>query len=385
MKLKARSHLNPGEHGYEIRGGTVEKKVLTLGATDSYDTVVGGVKFTDCEFRMKRVKETDFNFDATCVDCDFHLPKRVSNRYMDRPVLDSCRFHGHFVGFDFGPKFLNGVLLGPSPGRLHNCDFSDARLHLCAFYETSLAAHSWPDWPHIYLDYSEDFAWAHSLAKTPVPKRLKTILTLQSNDIDIPEVTRVRSQCIVSVYLPDLEEDPEALWPLIQDVPQIWFPGKSKKGRATPEQVSAAEQKNVVAATKEAVKRDRLSPFWLIQRCWLLECRTVEDTSGIELVFDSSYLQKRVPEAPPKVRLFLTEGEAILRGSSGHESIDGSVEKFMVTGTDLEGNTVILKPHRKERGQVAIDFSDCVARDEIGNPLEISQLRDFVNRYWRPD
>lgn len=373
-----RSRLDPGEHGYQIRGGSFEGKVLTLGATDFADVIVEGARFIDCEFRMKRVTKTDFNFDATCIDCDFHLPRRVANRYMDRPVLESCRFHGHFVGFDFGPKFLDKYLR-PSQGSVHNCDFSDARLHLCAFYGTSLEAHSWPDWPHIYLDYTEGAMWAHKLAASHVPEKLKIIFGLHSDDPT--KETRVRSECIVSVYLPDLEVDPEALWPLIQDVPQLWFPGKAEKPRATPEHVAAVELRNEEDARELASERDRLSPFNLVNRCWLLECRNVDD-SGLELVFDSSYLQKRVPEAPAKVRLFLEEGSAFLRKAGGSEALSGAVEKFMVMAAVLEGHEVILKPHRKERGQVVIDFSRCAARDENARPLDISRLRDYVNRYW---
>lgn len=374
-----RSRLDPGEQGYEIRGGSFDLKVLTLGATDFADVIVGGAKFTDCEFRMKRVTKTDFNFDATCTNCDFHLPKRVANRYMDRPVLESCRFHGHFVGFDFGPKFLDKYLLGPSPGSLRSCDFSDARLHLCAFYGTSLAAHTWPDWPHIYLDYTEGATWTHKLTVSHVPERLKIIFGLHSDGA--AKETRVRSECIVSVYLPDLEVDPEALWPLIQDVPQVWFPGKAEKPLATPEQVAAVERTNEEAARELASKRDRLAPFNLAYRCWLLECRNAGD-AGLELVFDSSYLQKRVPEAPGKVRLFLEEGRAFLRKPGGSEALSGAVEKFMVTAAVLEGDAVILKPHRKDRGQVVIDFATCAARDENERPLEISRLREYVNHYW---
>jgi hypothetical protein len=329
---------------------------------------------------MKRVTGTNFNFDATCVDCDFHLPKRVANRYMDRPALDTCRFHGHFVGFDFGAKFLEKDILGPSKGSLRNCDFSNARLHLCAFYETSLANHSWPDWPHVFLNYTEGAAWAHNLADTPVSERFKIVLRLQKDDL--PEDAKVRSRCIVSAYLPDLGEDPEEVWPLIQDVPQVWFPGKESKLRAPPEKVLAVLESNSETAEKLTRNRNRLAPFSLMHRCWLLECRSVESPPGIELVFDSSYLLARVPDAPGKVRMVLEEGAASLRKATGIEPVEGPVEKYMVMGAVLEGEVAVLKPHRKERGQVIVDFAACEMFDEIGNPLEESRLSDCVQRYW---
>lgn len=380
MKATSRSRLEHGESGYQIRGGNFERKVLALGATNAMDIIAGGARFTDCEFRMKRVTGTDFNFDATCVNCDFHLPRRVANRHMDRPVLDGCRFHGHFAGFDFGPKFLSGDIMGPSKGSLRNCDFSNARLHLCAFYETALAAHSWPGWPHIFLDYSEGAAWAHTLAGTPLSERLKIVLRLQTDDM--PEEA-VRSLRILSVYLPELGEDPEAVWPLIQDVQQIWFPGKESKARAGTEQILAVQRKNANTAEKWKQNQDRLCPFNLMHRCWLQECRSVDSPRGIELVFDSSYLLTRVPDAPRKVRLLLKEGVASLRRATGIEAMQGPVEKYMVMGAVLEGDVVILKPHRKERGQVVVNFATCEMFDENGEPLEDSRLLNYVQRYWR--
>ncbi len=380
MATTGRTRLEPGEHGYEIRGGEFQGKILTLGSTDSMDVIVGDAQFTDCEFRMKHVAKIDFNFDATCVRCDFHLPKRVSNRWMDRPVLENCRFHGHFVGFDFGPKFLDKGVLGPSTGRLRNCDFTDARLHLCAFYSTTLAEHSWPDWPHVYLDYSEGADWAHRLGDSVVPERMQIILRLQPKDA--VEETSVRSRCIIALYLPEFEQDPEGLWPLIQDVPQIWFPGKSRKPRASPDHVLAVRTQQRQAAERLTHDRDRLAPFNLMYRCWLLECKDAETFQGIELVFDSSYLQSKVPEAPAKVRLVLKEGKASLRKSSGSEPVMGSVDKFLVTSALLEGQTAVLKPHRKERGQFVVDFSECELLDPLGARMEVSRLRDYVQRYW---
>ncbi|WP_156370808.1 MULTISPECIES: hypothetical protein [unclassified Acidovorax] len=378
--MSKRIHFAPSDHGYEIRGGTFDGRILMLGATDVSDTIVGGVTFTNCEFRMKRVAKTDFNFDATCLNCDFHLPKRVSNRYMDRPKLDGCRFHGHYVGFDFGPKFRVGII-GPSPGNLRNCDFSSARLHLCAFYGTSLSDHKWPGWPHVFLDYSNGASWAHLLASSPIPDRLKIILQLRPELIS--EDSSVNSECIVSVYLPEIGIDPEALWPLIQDTPEIWFPEKDKKSKVDAHAVRSAQQKNADVADKLAWERNRLVPFNLLTRCWLTEVRPTSDGDSIELVFNTTYLQSRVPDAPPEVRLVLEHADVALRTPTETKKLVGMVEKYMPMSALLEEEAVVLKPHRKERGQVILNFDSCVAFEQTGISLDIEKLGDYVNRYWR--
>ncbi|WP_429951917.1 hypothetical protein ACQYWY_10025 [Comamonas sediminis] len=379
-KMSKRTPFAPSDHGYEIRGGTFEGKILTLGATNVSDVIVGGATFTNCEFRMKGVAKTDFNFDAACLNCDFRLPKRVSNRYMDRPILNGCRFHGHYVGFDFGPKFRRDFTGSPSAGSLSNCDFSTARLHLCAFYETSLSDHKWPGWPHVFLDYTNGASWAHALASASVPQRFKTILKLQSEFT--PEDSAVNSRCIVSVYLPEIGEDPEALWPLIQDIPQIWFPEKEGKPKVNPQTVQSALEKNEEAAEIFEWEQNRLAPFNLLTRCWLTEVRSNSERKSIELVFNSTYLQSRVPDAPPEVRLVLEQAQASLRLPNETRSLTGMVERYMPMSAFLEEGAVVLKPHRKERGQVILNFDSCTAFEATGASLSITKLRDFVNRYW---
>ncbi|WP_233244726.1 hypothetical protein [Acidovorax sp. HMWF029] len=381
--MSKRTPFAPNEYGYEIRSGTFEGRILTLGATNASDTIVGGATFTNCEFRMKRVAKTDFNFDATCLNCDFHLPKRVSNRYMDRPRLNGCRFHGHYVGFDFGPKFRRDAMgtHRPSPGSLRNCDFSSARLHLCAFYGTSLSDHTWPGWPHVFLDYSNGASWAHVLASSAVPERLKIILKLQP-ELD-SEDSSVNSRCIVSVYLPEIGEDPEALWPLIQDTPEIWFPEKDKKSKVDANAVQSTQQMNADVADKLLWERNRLAPFNLLTRCWLTEVRPTSGGNSIELVFNTTYLQSRVPDAPPEVRLVLEQADASLRTATATKKLTGMVEKYMPMSAFLEEKAVVLKPHRKERGQVILNFDSCKAFETVGMSLDIAKLRDYVTRYWR--
>jgi hypothetical protein len=185
------------------------------------------------------------------------------------------------------------------------------------------------------------------------------------------------------VDLTELDGDREALWPLIQDVPQIWFPGKDSKPRAGAAQLRAAQEHHESAAAKAERDRDRLIVFNLANRCWLLESRAGSGPSDVVLEFDTSAFRKHVAGAPLRLRVHLRDGRTSLRSPGGVAPLNGPLDKYMVMGTALEGDTVVLKPHRKERGQVLVEFSGYSLSDESGKALEVPTLQEQVARYWR--
>jgi hypothetical protein len=111
----------------------------------------------------------------------------------------------------------------------------------------------------------------------------------------------------------------------------------------------------------------------------------VDGTNAIEIRFDCSFLQKRVLEAPSEVRVLLNKGAIVLRTESGTHAVSGEVEKFMVMGASLEGTEVVLKPHRKERGQIRLTFDSYSVHDTSGAPLAQQTLLKAINRYLGSD
>ncbi len=69
MKTSARIPLDPGR-GYEIRGGSFEGRILTIGAGDVVDSISDGAVFRNCELRVLSATRQSLDFHATFIDCD---------------------------------------------------------------------------------------------------------------------------------------------------------------------------------------------------------------------------------------------------------------------------------------------------------------------------
>lgn len=367
MKAHTRIPLDPGR-GYEIRGGSFERRVLTIGSGDTVDSISGGATFRDCEIRVLSATRQSLNFDATFIDCDIRFSKPLSNRQLTRPRFINCRFTGQFSGCEFGPKFQDSL------GRVENCDFTGARLAVTEFFDCGSASLRWPDWPHIYLLYGEDLSWTKELSDEALPRKLISLLRL-------PRHESVTPRSILAIHLPSEDCDVESVWALVQDIPEVWFPSKSQRTRADPglvEQALAANRKALALATRS---RERTTLLGNLHRSWLKSARRVSE-GDVELVFDCSHLKQRVPSAPERIHVRLHSGAAHHRLESTTHEINGELDRFMVMGVGEEGNDVVLKPHRKERGQVVLSFESYSVLDEQHQLISEEVLLNAVSQYY---
>jgi len=104
-----------------------------------------------------------------------------------------------------------------------------------------------------------------------------------------------------------------------------------------------------------------------------------------ELLFDTSFFKAKVPDAPAEVFVRLKDGSAIRRGSEGTTDVLGGgevVEKFMLMGVGREGNDVVLKPHRKERGQFKLSYASYEVFGSDGQPICIDDLHQIAKAFW---
>lgn len=364
--MKTRTLLDPGR-GYEIRGGSFEGRVLTIGAGDIVDSISGGAVFRDCELRVLPAKRQSLDFHATFIDCDIRVSKPLHNRQMAHTSFINCRFSGQFSGCEFGPKFPD------SPGRLENCDFSGTRLAVTEFFNCAIESLRLPDWPHIHLLYEEDLSWTTLLSDESLPSELLSLIRL-------PRHKSVTPRSIQSIYLPD-DFDVELVWALIQDMPQIWFPSKNQRVRATPEQVDQALAANRKVLAKFIRTRERTLLLGNLHRSWLKSARRVSD-NDIDLVFDCSFLGQRVGSAPKQIRVRLRHASARHRIENTILEINGELDRFMLMGVVEEGNDVVLKPHRKERGQVVLSFESYTLFDDQDQLLSQEGFLNLVSQYY---
>lgn len=370
MSQRKRVPLEPGR-GYEIRGGTFENRIVTIGAGDVVDIITDGAVFRDCELKVQSATRQSLDFLATFVDCEIRTSKPLRNRQMERPTFVGCTFTGQYFGCEFGPKFLGSV------GRVDGCDFSGARLSLTEIFDCELESMRLPDWPHIYLLYGEDLGWTTQLPDGSLPHRLLSLIRL-------PRHESVTPRSILSVHLPSFDCDPEALWPLIQDIPQIWFPSKLARPRAVVAPVEKALADSQESLAKRQRTFERTAIFGNLHRAWLKSATRTSNTD-LDLLFDCSFLREKVPEAPEEIRIRLHQGSAVRRLESTLTVVEGELDRFMLMGVGEEGGDVILKPHRKERGQVILSFDSLSVLGEQGQPEAQELFLKVVNRYYFPD
>jgi hypothetical protein len=368
MKTHQRVHL-PWDRGYSISGGEFISKTLTIGMGDFVDSIHGGAVFKNCELRIAKTARQSMNFQATFIETEVRPKQALRNKQMADTVFINCQFFGQYIGCEFGRKLEDDV------GRIENCDFSAARLHLTEFFSCSLEELHLPAWPHIFLVSDNAARWHEQFESIQLPPNLVALGKLPWSD-------RVSQQSILAVHLPSFDIDHEQLWPLIQDMSHVWFPGKGQRTRANAAAVSTANETNseATAALKRNKERSRI--FHLLHRSWLKGV-TRGAPSFVDLIFDTSFLQQRVPEAPAEVKVRLRDGNAFHRNSTGLHEITSSVDRFMVMGVAMEGDDIVLKPHRKERGQVKLTFSSYSVLSASDMPLEYAELLTFVERYLR--
>jgi len=369
MKTNLRDHL-PWDRGYRIRGGEFISKTLTVGMGDVVDSIQGGAVFKNCELRIAKTARQSMNFQATFIDTEVRPKQALRNKQMTDTVFVNCQFFGQYIGCEFGKKLEEDV------GRIDNCDFSAARLHLTALYGCGLEQLHLPAWPHIFLVSDNVARWHEQFESIQLPPNLVALGNLPRSD-------RVSQQSILAVHLPSFHIDHEKLWPLVQDMSHVWFPGKGQRTREVASAVSAAAGANSEATAALERSRERSRIFHLLHRSWL-EGVARGAPSFVDLIFDTSFLQQRVPEAPAEVKVRLHDGNAFHRHDTELHELTSSIDRFMVMGVAAEGDDVVLKPHRRERGQVKLTFSSYSVLSASDVPIEYAELLTFVERYLRP-
>lgn len=79
------------------------------------------------------------------IDCTVHAKSQLKTLPWAPMKLKGCRFKGRFAGNDFG--FREDVDDRWKAGGIEDCDFSEAQLHGCAFYNCDMSTIRLPRWP----------------------------------------------------------------------------------------------------------------------------------------------------------------------------------------------------------------------------------------------
>lgn len=249
-------------------------------------------------------------------------------------------------------------------------------MHLTQFFGSSLEGFDLPDWPHIYLVETTHGGWRAELRHDSLPEVLRVLARLERS-------SKVNPISTLALHLPDAGIDPELLWPLIQSAPSVWFPSKSAKTRASESVVFNALKHFSDQTTDSDRHRERESVFHLLHRSWLKGSRDIGN--ALDLYFDTTFLRDRVSDAPSEIRVRLSSGSAEHIVDDASSPVGSNVDRFMLMGVATDGESILLKPHRKERGVIRLRFDSIAVLSESGVPLSTDQLLSYVQRYLHTD
>jgi hypothetical protein len=79
------------------------------------------------------------------IDCSIQVKGELRNLRWATMNFKGCRFKGRFIGNDFG--FHEDDLDQWKLGGIEDCDFSEARLDACRFYNCDMKTIQLPRWP----------------------------------------------------------------------------------------------------------------------------------------------------------------------------------------------------------------------------------------------
>lgn len=125
-----------------IRGGIVRGETIELGRGDSPDLICDRAFMHNCVIYMF---STEFSIvDANFLNCQLEVRTNLSNMQFLEAVFERCTFKGAFARCTFGHR--RGQSKTPN-AYYRDCDFSNATLDMCSFFEGDLGSTVWPTGP----------------------------------------------------------------------------------------------------------------------------------------------------------------------------------------------------------------------------------------------
>jgi hypothetical protein len=175
--------VTPNIH-YKDREVVGERLELTKGALYWL-----GPKLTlrDCTLVISASSRSLTLMSGQLIDCTLQAKGELKHLRWARMGFKGCRFKGRFRGNDFG--FMEDSLDKWKLGAVVDCDFSEARLHACRFYNCDMRTIRLPHWPCFTI--LDPVRRAAELARVEWPGRFGRIVIedLQEQEESIVAVT----------------------------------------------------------------------------------------------------------------------------------------------------------------------------------------------------
>lgn len=110
-------------------------------------------KFIGCQISISS-KSSQLNFcESLFQDCLVHFTRKISKLNFKDARFINCRFRGILDDCDFGARDCSAI--GEMNNRVLDCDFSEADLRSCRFFNTEITRIQFPPWPNFTIvDYN---------------------------------------------------------------------------------------------------------------------------------------------------------------------------------------------------------------------------------------
>lgn len=356
----------------DLKNSTVHGQTILLDKSDRVHFIMDST-LVGCRVEFRTSGRHVIISRSTFVNCTVVASPKLTAYQFHGSRFEKCTFDGTFRHCEFGARQERE---SSRFGSVQECSFAHAKLDGCTFSGGSVASLEWPGWPHIVvLDPLLNLAdWE----ATPFPPSAGFWLGyIDSEEWPAGKVLRAKVYHLPSQFKTG---DPEEIWPLVQDKPYVTFPGKAAKPRASAEVIATIRDANASKIQAEQDQNEALRGWAGLYFARLQ--RVVNPTEGVcVLEFDTSYLLKRVPEAPSTVHVtFACEASALAALQEFIRTVGSG--KFIVRAIDNDGAGVSMRGQRKTLGVLRIPTARATFTTPDGAALDPEVFGGFMTRYW---
>jgi len=135
----------------DIRKKKIRDEVLTIEDKSIGSAIGPNVSLERCTLSIK-VPSKLIIFADPCdlVDCTIKVACTFANcQWWGKVACLRCKFLGRYKGNDFGKRDIFRRDMFKAYGSIEDCDFSDAKLDLCRFFNTDMSRVKLPKWPNV--------------------------------------------------------------------------------------------------------------------------------------------------------------------------------------------------------------------------------------------
>lgn len=139
-----------------IKNRRLEKESIKI-STGSASAILG-CELVGCHITVDVADNVAVLFESRLTDCTIQFKRKLTNTSLFNNDFQRCSFRGRFIGVDFGrsPRPDPFTKKPDALGGLIDCDFSDATLDMCRFFEVDISRQRFARWPQFVIPHANE-------------------------------------------------------------------------------------------------------------------------------------------------------------------------------------------------------------------------------------